>query len=272
MQERRLRPGDVLDDYCPRERRVTDHAIVAMIDERVKLTRCVTCDTEHDYKEARVPVRKRKAPAALFDQVLDGLQGNTVRATPAPVRLAEAVSDLAPPSLDEPVDVPAPTPSLPPALVESIPEARHAAPRERAAEPPIERVEEAPADPAPGHEDNIPFRRSLIRAQLPKIEGQAPPVRALPDFTIRQPQNGRPGRPGGGGGGGRRRPGGEAGFQGPMRSGRMAHGDGGFGQGQGQGQGRGRGPGRGPVPAGGRPERGGQAPPRGGRGRRGKKH
>ena len=34
MQQRRYRPGDVLDDYCPRERRITDHAIVAMIDER----------------------------------------------------------------------------------------------------------------------------------------------------------------------------------------------------------------------------------------------
>lgn len=262
MQERRLRPGDELDDYCPRERRVTDHAIVAMIDERVKLTRCVTCDTEHDYKEARVPVRKRKAPAALFDQVLDGLQGATVRATPAPVRLADAVSDLAPPPVDVPVDGPAPLLPAPPAFVEPIPEPRHAAPRERAAEPQVETGGEALAEPVPGHEDNIPFRRSLIRAQLPKIEGQAPPVRALPDFTIRQPQNGRPGRPGGGGGGGRRRHAGDAGFQGPMRSGRTAHGDGGFGQGQGQG----------PVPAGGRPERGGQAPPRGGRGRRGKKH
>ena len=29
--QRQLRLGDILDDYCPRERRVTNHAIVAMI-------------------------------------------------------------------------------------------------------------------------------------------------------------------------------------------------------------------------------------------------
>ena len=40
MQQRRFRPGDVLDDYCPRERRITDHAIVAMIDDHIKQTRC----------------------------------------------------------------------------------------------------------------------------------------------------------------------------------------------------------------------------------------
>ena len=36
MQQRQLRLGDILDDYCPRERRVTNHAVVAMIGEAVK--------------------------------------------------------------------------------------------------------------------------------------------------------------------------------------------------------------------------------------------
>src|ERR671912_1997815 len=75
MQDRRYRPGDVLDDYCPRERRITDHAIVAMIDDHIKQTRCVVCDAEHEYKEGKVPPQRRKRPqAALFTQVLDGLQ------------------------------------------------------------------------------------------------------------------------------------------------------------------------------------------------------
>ena len=60
MQERRYRPGDVLDDYCPRERRVTDHAIVAMIDDQIQRTRCGICDAEHEYKEAKVPAPRRK--------------------------------------------------------------------------------------------------------------------------------------------------------------------------------------------------------------------
>ena len=93
MQERRFRPGDVFDDYCPHERRITDHAVVAMIDDDVKRTRCVVCEAEHEYKGAKVPVRKKPAPAALFTQVLDGLQGPTSKrpaSSPPP--------DLLPPS------------------------------------------------------------------------------------------------------------------------------------------------------------------------------
>src|SRR6267143_3980087 len=74
MQQRQLRLGDILDDYCPRERRVTNHAVVAMIGPDVKQTRCTTCDTEHEYKHAKVPRQRRKAetPAALYSQVLAG--------------------------------------------------------------------------------------------------------------------------------------------------------------------------------------------------------
>ena len=71
MQQRQLRLGDILDDYCPRERRVTNHAVVAMIGDDVKQTRCTTCDTEHQYKHARVPRQRRKSetPPALYAQV-----------------------------------------------------------------------------------------------------------------------------------------------------------------------------------------------------------
>src|SRR5215831_14223698 len=72
MQQRQLRLGDILDDYCPRERRVTNHAVVAMIGADVKQTRCTTCDSEHEYKHAKVPRQRRKTetPAALYAQVL----------------------------------------------------------------------------------------------------------------------------------------------------------------------------------------------------------
>src|SRR5437773_3950828 len=74
MQQRQLRLGDILDDYCTRERRVTNHAIVAMIGADVKQTRCATCDAEHEYKHAKVPRQRRKSetPAALYSQVLAG--------------------------------------------------------------------------------------------------------------------------------------------------------------------------------------------------------
>ena len=63
MQQRRLRLGDILDDYCPRERRITNHAVVAMIEDEVRQTRCTTCDAEHEYKQARVPARRKKEEA-----------------------------------------------------------------------------------------------------------------------------------------------------------------------------------------------------------------
>ena len=74
MEQRPLRLGDILDDYCPRERRVTNHAIVAMIGDDVKQTRCTTCDSEHAYKGGREPRRRKKdAPAALYREVLAGM-------------------------------------------------------------------------------------------------------------------------------------------------------------------------------------------------------
>src|SRR5688500_2213465 len=66
MQQRQLRLGDILDDYCPRERRLTNHAVVAMVGQDVKQTRCTTCEAEHEYKHAKVPrLRRQKEAAAL---------------------------------------------------------------------------------------------------------------------------------------------------------------------------------------------------------------
>jgi hypothetical protein len=72
MQQRRLRLGDILDDYCPRERRITNHAVVAMIDDEVKQTRCTTCDADHEYKQARVPPQRRKRGGAGANDTAEG--------------------------------------------------------------------------------------------------------------------------------------------------------------------------------------------------------
>src|SRR5687767_10235051 len=106
MQQRRFRPGDVLDDYCPRERRITDHAIVAMIDDDIKQTRCVVCDAEHEYKDGKVPPRRRKPQAGLFAQVLDGLQGPQ----PAARVAVQAEVDVDEPDPDDAADLAASTP------------------------------------------------------------------------------------------------------------------------------------------------------------------
>ena len=228
MQQRRQRPGDIVDDYCPRERRITDHAIVAMVEDDVQRTRCVVCDAEHEFKGAKVPPqRKKKAAAALFTQVLDSLEPPHARlASPAG---EEAAGEGEPPG-EAPEVIPAPAGVLPGASGADADGASGTP-----AEVPVAAVAAAVADPpeeAP-RADEGGFRRSLIRAQLPRPEGQPPPQRAIPEFTMHQPQHprGRRGghRPGqgsgqgqhkhrGGGGGGRRGAGIDPSF-GPMRSG-----------------------------------------------------
>ena len=89
MEQRQHGLGDVLDDYCPRERRVTNHAVVALVGDEIKLTRCTTCDTEHPYKEARVPPRRQtRLVAALSSAGAAGaapaLQGPANAVPPAP--------------------------------------------------------------------------------------------------------------------------------------------------------------------------------------------
>jgi hypothetical protein len=216
MQQRRFRPGDVLDDYCPRERRITDHAIVAMIDDDIKQTRCVVCDAEHEYKDGKVPVQRRRKPkAALFTQVLDGLQG------PQPAARLSPHSDL-----DSPPDVlladePDPTSvAAPPIAEETVPAPVFV----ESSAPPV--TAETFVDEEPVARDDRPWRRQLIRAALPRPEGQQPqPTRQMPEFTIRQPNNNRGHRHA------RRRGGsgqhGNGNVQGPMRFGREGQGQGG---------------------------------------------
>src|SRR5213075_2513127 len=102
MEQRQPRLGDILDDYCPRERRVTNHAVVAMVGADVKQTRCTTCDSEHEYKHAKVPRQRRKAetPAALYAQVAANAPKRVAHETPAngSEDVAEApTSEAAPP-------------------------------------------------------------------------------------------------------------------------------------------------------------------------------
>ena len=113
MQQRQLRLGDILDDYCPRERRVTNHAVVAMVGNDVKQTRCTTCDAEHEYKHAKVPRQRRKTetPAALYSQVLANAPKRVAHVDPSsgaqPDGSDAPLSDEAPPVVEEPVVEPA---------------------------------------------------------------------------------------------------------------------------------------------------------------------
>ena len=202
MQQRQLRLGDTLDDYCPRERRLTNHVIVAMVGDDVKQVRCTTCDSDHEYKHARVPRQRKKpdTPAALYAQVAAGApkrvvhDASSVDAEPSPA----VAEEMAPPT--EPAIADAPSVAA---------AASEAAPADEA----FDEDEDRPNDEGPAH-------RRLIRASLPRPEGQQPPARPIPEFTIRQP-GGRPNRfrPRHARGGGQFGNRSNGNFGGPMRSG-----------------------------------------------------
>jgi hypothetical protein len=171
MQQRQLRLGDIVDDYCPRERRVTNHAVVAMVGDEVKQTRCTTCDAEHEYKAAKVPPQRKKkdTPAALYKQVLSDVAKPDA---PAPVLPARAQ-----PAERRTVALPDAVPP-PPQLVS--PE-----PAEDVNAPVVDPQSPDGAGEGPEPEEDGPVHRPLIRATLPRPEGQ-PATRPAPDFTFRQ--------------------------------------------------------------------------------------
>ena len=148
MQQRRLRLGDILDDYCPRERRITNHAVVAMIDDQVKQTRCTTCDADHEYKQARVPPPRRRKEAPVE---------HAAEQTAGPDAFVEDTRMEEPPPLqDDPVH--------------------------HAEEAPTAVENDGEENPIEQPEDDGPVHRRLIRATLPRPEGQ-PPERKVPEFT-----------------------------------------------------------------------------------------
>lgn len=207
MEQRPLRLGDILDDYCPRERRVTNHAVVAMIEEDVRQTRCTTCDAEHAYKGGKAPRRraKKESPAALYKEVLAGMSDVDVPpALPAPARVRAATEDdpqpvearsLAAPDdeqddeLDEAADG-----GDDGSAGEATLNVRQLIAQRRG--PTAGQVYDGPADPVPAPDDDAPasgpaveegpVHRPLIRATLPRPEGQKE-ARPIPDFTMRQP-------------------------------------------------------------------------------------
>jgi len=158
MQQRRVRLGDLLDDYCPRERRITNHAVVAMIDDEVKQTRCTTCDADHEYKHGRVPTLRRKRPVAAAPPavpVLDHVEAESASVDDTPLPELPAGDTFEPP-------------------------------------PPVAAAESEAPPPAAAADEDGPVHRRLIRATLPRPDGQVP-ERREPEFTIRQ--SGFRGRP-----------------------------------------------------------------------------
>jgi hypothetical protein len=164
MQQRQLRLGDILDDYCPRERRLTNHAIVAMVGDDIRQTRCTTCDAEHPYKGGKVPPRRKKpadSAAGAYEEVLAAVSkkdGDGVRKTNGDGQLRSSEA--------EPI---------------SLPDDESGATDGAAA------MDTPPANGAP---EDGPVHRPLIRATLPRTDNPQA-SRPVPEFTIRQTR--RPG-------------------------------------------------------------------------------
>lgn len=156
MLQRQPRVGDIVDDYCPRERRVSDHVVVAMVDDGIRQTRCTACDTEHEYREGKVPPSRKKTAMPL---------------PPKP----PAAAALAAPKAPDP-------------QATAGPQGQEPAPA----------APEVPVSPA--HEGHV--HRRLIRAVLPRVEGEIP-TRQAPEFTMHRAAErqgpGRNQRPGQGG-------------------------------------------------------------------------
>lgn len=157
-QQRPLRLGDLVDDYCPRERRVTNHAIVAIVEDAIRQTRCTACEADHVYKGGKAPLRRKPKDeqAVLYEQVL----ANATSGATAPG------TDAATPVVAAPEPVPAPAPP-------NAPEVSGPASEEPPAAEPV-------------RDEGWSLNRRLIRASLPRIEGQSPVPRVAPEFTMHQ--------------------------------------------------------------------------------------
>jgi translation initiation factor IF-2 len=176
MLPRQLRVGDLVDDYCPRERRLSNHAIVALVGDEVRQVRCSTCDAEHEYRGGKPPVVRKKAPIA---------------APPLPPGRAVPgeAAGAAPAAPVEPQDRPGAASTG--AAAGQQPE-------------PAPAVEDEGAIPANPHAE-VSLHRRLIRATLPRVEGEVP-ARPIPEFTMHRAgaanqRHGKPFRHGPGGSG-----------------------------------------------------------------------
>ena len=79
------RLGDVIDDFCVKCRRLTNHSVVSLVSGAAAKVRCRTCYSDHDYRNEQAPPSKKDLKKAeLFNAVLSGV------APPAPEPEVEA--------------------------------------------------------------------------------------------------------------------------------------------------------------------------------------
>jgi hypothetical protein len=68
-----VRLGDVVDDFCVKCRRVTNHSICSLMNGAPAKMRCRTCYHEHDFRNCEPPPKKDSKKEALFKEVLSSI-------------------------------------------------------------------------------------------------------------------------------------------------------------------------------------------------------
>ena len=82
-----FRLGDIIDDHCIKCRRITNHAIVSLVNGEPAKVRCRTCYHDHDYRHEQAPPSKKDLKKQeLFKEVLSSVNSGpaAVAADPVP--------------------------------------------------------------------------------------------------------------------------------------------------------------------------------------------
>jgi len=95
-----LRLGDVIDDFCVKCRRLTNHSIVSLVEGSAAKVRCRTCYSDHDYRKEQAPPSKKELARQkeLYNAVLSGAAG----ATEVSASTADAAADPPAPAKKKP--------------------------------------------------------------------------------------------------------------------------------------------------------------------------
>src|SRR5437016_3249471 len=85
-----LRLGDEIDDFWVKCKRVTNHAVVSLMNGAAAKVRCRTCYSDHDFRHEQAPPSKKDLKkAALFNEVLAGTAPAPVEEAPPPAKPAK---------------------------------------------------------------------------------------------------------------------------------------------------------------------------------------
>jgi hypothetical protein len=91
-----LRLGDIIDDYCIKCRRLTNHAIVSIVEGEAAKVRCRSCYHDHTYLKEQIPPSKKDLKKLeLYNAVLAGSGGAPAGEAPLEDAPEEVTAEVA---------------------------------------------------------------------------------------------------------------------------------------------------------------------------------